>query len=78
MDAREVRFDDLLRCLKDARVADEEMHRRNSSLEERTLSHRALVELRAKIANLRIGTGFEPMETSGLHDSRTSRSIDIG
>ncbi len=71
------RFDDLLRCLKEARLADEDVHLRNASLEERTASHDTLLRLRAEIASLRVETGLEPMETSVLHDSRTKRGIYI-
>ena len=71
------RFDDLLRCLKEARLADEDMHRRTASLEERTASHETLLKVRAEIASLRAETGLEPMETSGLHDSRTRRGTIV-
>ncbi len=77
MNPEATRFDDLLRSLKDARLADEDVHRRDASLEERTASHEALLKVRAEIASLRAETGLEPMETSGLHDSRTRRGTNV-
>jgi len=72
------RFDDLLRCLEDARLSDDAMHQRIASLEERATSHDALVVLRAEIASLRVETGIEQMGASGLHDSRTRRGFGFG
>jgi hypothetical protein len=72
------RFDELLRCLKDARLSDDAVHQRNSSLNERAASHDRLVMLRAEIASLRPEMGFEQMDTSGLHDSRARRGFGFG
>jgi len=77
MNSEAQRFDDLLGCLEEARLADEDVHRRNASLEERTASHDTLVKLRAEIASLRVEAGLEPMDTSGLHDSRTRRGTNV-
>ncbi len=77
MNTEAQRFDDLLRCLEEARLADEDVHRHNSSLEERTASHDTLVKLRAEMASLRVERALEPMETSGLHDSRARRGTNV-
>lgn len=71
-------FEDLLRRLKEARLADEALHRRNGSLTERAASHDTLVMLRAEIARVRASTGSDSMDASGLHDSRTRRGISAG
>ncbi len=77
MNPEATRFDDLLRSLKDARLADEDVHRRDASLEERTASNETLLKLRAEIASLRAERALEPMETSGLHDSRARRGTNV-
>ncbi len=65
------RFDVLLQELIAARLADDEIHRRASSIEQRSASHDVLTTLRAEIASLRAVRGEEPMRTVGLHDLRT-------
>ena len=71
-------FDEVLRCLEDARVKDEEIHSRPASLEERTASHDALLRLRAEMAQIRTVRELGPIRTSGLHDSRTTRGTRLG
>ena len=71
-------FDDALGCLEDARIKDEEIHNRPASLKERTASHDALLSLRAEMAQIRATGGFEPIGTSGLHDSRTRQGTRLG
>ena len=78
MNAALAPFDDVLRCLEDARIKDEEIHSRPASLKERTASHDALLSLRAEMAQIRATGGFEPICTSGLHDSRTRRGTRLG
>ena len=70
-------FDLLLQRLSDARLADEDTLRRGASLEERTASHDVLVRLRSEVAMFRTDHGLEPINVSGLHDSRTRRGIDL-
>jgi hypothetical protein len=71
-------FNDVLGCLEDARIKDEKIHSRPASLRERTASHDALLSLRAEMAEIRATGGFEPICTSGLHDSRTRRGARLG
>lgn len=71
-------FDNVLGCLEDARIKDEEIHSRPASLKERTASHVALLNLRAEMAQIRATGGFDPMCTSGLHDMRTRRGTRLG
>ena len=47
------RFDELLRALEAARLSDDELHRQNVSLAERTASHDTLSALRAEMATAR-------------------------
>jgi len=75
MGAGSVHFEELLKRLEEARLADEKLHRRNASLAERVTSHDRLAKLRAEIAEARSTTGHNPMETLGLHDSRAGRGI---
>lgn len=75
MEAATDYFNALLRRLEEARFADEEIHRRNGSLTERTASHDVLMELRAEIARVRAEAGLASMDVSGLHDSRTRRGV---
>jgi len=63
-------FDDLLRRLEDARVSDDEIHGRDSSLAERTASRELLMRLRAEMADFRAG-----LETSS---TETGVSLDMG
>ncbi|GMR02165.1 MAG: hypothetical protein BMS9Abin20_0493 [Acidimicrobiia bacterium] len=71
-------FEDLLRRLEEARIADEALHRRTGSLTERAASRDTLTMLRAEIARVRAEIGFDSMEASGLHDSRTRRGVSTG
>ncbi len=48
-----VPFDDLLKRLEQARIADEETHGRESSLAERTASRDALMAVRSEMAKYR-------------------------
>ena len=47
------RFDDLLRSLEEARLTDDELHRQNASLAERSASHDTLSTLRAEMVKAR-------------------------
>ncbi len=78
MSADTEHFEDLLRRLEEARLADEALHRRNGSLTERAASHDTLAMLRAEIARVRVATGLDSMDASGLHDSRTRRGVSAG
>jgi hypothetical protein len=53
MDVTQRHFDDLLKELERARIADEELHRRSGNLAERVASHDTLSRLRAEIAQAR-------------------------
>lgn len=77
MAAEGSRFEDLLRRLEEARLADEKLHRRTASLTERAVSHDMLMMLRAEIAQVRLETGSESMDASGRHDSRTRRGVSV-
>lgn len=46
-------FDDLLRSLEAARSSDDDLHRQNASLAERSASHDTLLALRAEMAAAR-------------------------
>ena len=48
------RFEELLRALEAARLTDDELHRQNASLTDRTASHDTLSTLRAEIAVARV------------------------
>lgn len=66
-------LDELLERLNNARLVDEEIHRNGASLEQRVVSHDALVHIRSELVKLRTESGLEPMDAAGLHDSRTRR-----
>ncbi len=59
-----VDFDDLLKRLEEARFADEETHRRESSLAERTASRDTLMELRSEMARFRARSAQRTAESS--------------
>jgi hypothetical protein len=77
MDGTQKYFDDLLKALERARIADEELHRRNASLSERVTSHDTLSRLRAEIAQARKASASgltDPVDTHGpLHESGIGR-----
>ncbi|MFV2000899.1 MAG: hypothetical protein ACC654_11100 [Acidimicrobiia bacterium] len=61
-------FDDLLRRLEDARLSDDKIHERDSSLAERTASRELLMQLRAEMAEFR----------AGLETSSTDTGVALG
>lgn len=65
-------FDTVLRELLEARSTDEDLHRRDSSLAERTASRKQLDTLRDEMARIRASIGIDA-NVAGLHDSRTKR-----
>ncbi len=73
MDRGVDRFEHLLRCLEEARLADEDVHRRSCSLSERIASHDLLVRLRAEIAEVRLEIAPKLVETPDLHAVGTRR-----
>ncbi len=69
MDITQKYFDDLLKALEQARVADEELHRRSGSLSERVASHDRLSRLRAEMTQARKARISGP---AGTLDARVS------
>ncbi len=65
-------FDAVLRELLEVRSADEDLHRRDSSLAERTASRKQLETLRDEMARIRASIGIDA-NVAGLHDSRMRR-----
>lgn len=57
MEVAKVDFDDLLRRLEEARIVDDEIHNRKSTLTERAASRDALMEVRAEMATFRARVG---------------------
>jgi len=63
-------FDDLLGRLEDARMSDDEIHGRDSSLSERAASRELLMRLRAEMAEFRAGLEMSSTDTGA--------SLDVG
>jgi len=69
MDITQKYFDDLLKALEQARMADEELHRGSGSLSERVVSHDRLSRLRAEMAQARRARISGPAGTLDAQDS---------